>query len=962
MPINRIMGSLIKGFIDNSVIVYVFIVCSGFTGLVYEVVWHKYLTYFMGSHGKATAIILAVFFFSLSLGYRFFGRVSHRLLKNKLFLYGLIEGLIGAYSLVSPSIFNFLSSHNSLWTTDPFLDIIFSLVLTFGLIGFPTFLMGGTIPVLTDALVSTPSKSHRIHALIYGTNTAGAFGGTICAGFILLEWWGLPLTLMYTGLLNLFICACTYVMYQMNPEGYSGIGLGERTEEQDEKNKAQRSAPLAIFVVSFLSGFYVFSLQNIVIRMAGLSLGSTTYTFSIIVASFILSLALGSLFISVFERILHYRVLLLVQCTIFFSWIFVYVSIPDWPIWFARIKYVFAPHYMNFNLYWISVFFFFLLLLLIPVGLMGMNLPLLFNFLKSNSSHYSTTIGRIYSVNAFASTLGAAVGGYLLFLILDTEEIFSLNLILIASTLPIVAFLTLKENWLRVMSLLICALAIAISVYIPPWGKYSFSPPSRTIFIPDTPGADIETERSRRLRGLHHVAHVHGPDSIVDVVEDANGAATLFVNSHGIANTRRDRHVRALNALLPLYVSPKVETAFFVGLGPGLGPSLVTHMAGIQSVDVAEISGATIQVREYFKKFHGNYAAVEGKLNIIHADALRVLRQTRKTFDLVISEPAFPWVSGVENLYSEEFLTLAKSKMSARGVYAQWFPLAGLDDDTMMIIMKTFHTVFPWVTLWSPNDDGVILILASKTPLNPGVDRLRKVYENYKDLFEEFGFHHYLSPLALQLMSQSALSEVLTKFNGKHSIEFPKIAYKSGRSRFANDSASLQRMIFKILDVPDGRSDYRLLYEKLPEAHTKEFFTHAFKPTATFQRAFKFVNTRFQILYKQAYPENTDTTIADDLYQDYQYLITGNDQLQRSEKKRKDDFLYTMYKRYTVLISAFLPAHYTALSRLIPEKCQNKKCEDAVNLIRGLAKTGDKLLQRPLPSGEGNQEDWLKGL
>ncbi len=921
--------------------VYALIFLSGFTGLVYEVVWQKYLAYFLGSHGKATAIILAIFFLFLSLGYHFFGRYGHRLHHNKLLLYGIIEGLIGLYSLISPSIFTMLATSFPFWSSHPALDLLFSILFTACLIGFPTFLMGGTIPILADALIAKPEQSHRIHAIIYGTNTAGAFGGTLCAGFFFLEWWGLPLTLMYTGLVNIGICAIIYIEYKNNPDAYQGLPLDQAQLPLEIEKPGVSTGQWAVLLVSFMSGFYVFSLENLIIRMAGISLGSTTYTFSIIVAAFILALALGSLFISLFQKIIHYRILIAVQSLLLLAWFAIYLSIPEWPIWFSRVYFAFTPFYFNFSMYWAAVFVLFVMMLLIPVGLMGMNLPLLFNYLKSQRAHFSHTVGKIYSVNTLASTLGASIGGYLLFYFFRFEEVFQLNLILMAATIPLVAYLTAQQNWIKAGSLGLGVIATIAALLIPAWGEQSFSPPPRIMKLQNRPDMKIREEWAKQLRQFTHVANIHGPDSMVDIFEEEDGEANLYVNAQPISHTKRDRQVRALNALMAIYLTPKVEQAFFVGLGPGLGPSLATHLHDIQTVEVAEISKATIDARDYFKKFHGAYAAQEDKLRIIHSDAFRVLRQSRDTYDLIVSEPAHPWITGVENLYSLEFLALAKSKMNPHAVYAQWFPLMGVDDESMMTIINTFQHVFPWVTLWSPQD-GVVLILASPTVREPHPERLKAVYENYQDVFQEFGLNHYLSPLVLQIMSQPALSEFLTNFQGTQSIEFPKVAFRTGRSLFARDIADLQRFILKVLEPPDGTKDFRFIYEKLPEAQTKEFFHMAVKPVSQFKSSFKSVNMRFKLLYQDAFPENEDLDVPEQTFKGYQYFMTGDERYLAEENLQKGETLGKMYKQYIALISASLPADYKALTRLIPERCADDQCQHAVGLIRKVGKVGFK--------------------
>ena len=259
----------------------------------------------------------------------------------------------------------------------------------------------------------------------------------------------------------------------------------------------------------------------------------------------------------------------------------------------------------------------------------------------------------------------------------------------------------------------------------------------------------------------------------------------------------------------------------------------------------------------------------------------------------------------------------------------------------MMTIINTFQHVFPWVTLWSPQD-GVVLILASPTVREPHPERLKAVYENYQDVFQEFGLNHYLSPLVLQIMSQPALSEFLTNFQGTQSIEFPKVAFRTGRSLFARDIADLQRFILKVLEPPDGTKDFRFIYEKLPEAQTKEFFHMAVKPVSQFKGSFKSVNMRFKLLYQDAFPENEDLDVPEQTFKGYQYFMTGDNRYLAEENLQKGETLGKMYKQYISLISASLPADYQALTRLIPERCADDQCQHAVGLIRKVGKVGFK--------------------
>lgn len=86
-------------------LVLLLVFLSGFSGLIYQVIWQKYLSAYLGSHALATSQVLACFFLFMALGYFVIGKYQHKLIKNKVFLYGVIEGLIGLYALVSPDYF-----------------------------------------------------------------------------------------------------------------------------------------------------------------------------------------------------------------------------------------------------------------------------------------------------------------------------------------------------------------------------------------------------------------------------------------------------------------------------------------------------------------------------------------------------------------------------------------------------------------------------------------------------------------------------------------------------------------------------------------------------------------------------------------------------------------------------------------------------------------------------------------
>src|SRR5262245_23885530 len=176
-------------------------VLTGFSGLVYQVAWQKYLAILLGSHSEATAAVLAIFLGGLAAGYALFGRVTKQFVDRArargetprlLHLYGLVESGIGVYALLFPVLF---SLAQALSVRIPHfgegVSFSFDVFLTILLIAPPTILMGGTIPVLTQALSARLEEATRVHAWVYSFNTAGAFVGALAGAFVLIPWLGL---------------------------------------------------------------------------------------------------------------------------------------------------------------------------------------------------------------------------------------------------------------------------------------------------------------------------------------------------------------------------------------------------------------------------------------------------------------------------------------------------------------------------------------------------------------------------------------------------------------------------------------------------------------------------------------------------------------------------------------------------------------------------------------------------
>ena len=203
-------------------------VLTGFSGLVYEVTWQRYLATLLGSHSEATAAVLGLFLGGLAVGYSLFGALTRRLVARAqgqgraaplLIVYGAVEASIGVFALIFPALFaavqslSLLIPHGSAGLGFA-LDVALSALLVLP----PAILMGGTIPILTQALARSLEDATRFHALVYAFNTAGAFAGALAAGYWLVPSLGLVGVLVWMGGINLVAGALFLVLGALRPQ------------------------------------------------------------------------------------------------------------------------------------------------------------------------------------------------------------------------------------------------------------------------------------------------------------------------------------------------------------------------------------------------------------------------------------------------------------------------------------------------------------------------------------------------------------------------------------------------------------------------------------------------------------------------------------------------------------------------------------------------------------------------
>jgi spermidine synthase len=277
-----------------------------------------------------------------------------------------------------------------------------------------------------------------------------------------------------------------------------------------------------------------------------------------------------------------------------------------------------------------------------------------------------------------------------------------------------------------------------------------------------------------------------GPTSSVAVVESEGRPETrsIIVNGKPDGNLEADYPTMALSALIPALMAERYERAFVIGWGTGVTTGELAALAGNRSVRVAEISRAVVAAAPYFD--HGNGDASKSpKVEILRSDAYRTLLRSERKFDLIVSEPSNPWVTGVEMLYSREFLQAAREHLAPGGVYAQWFHVYESDVDVVSLVLRTYADVFPHVSVWFALGADLLLIGVDQPERALDVDALEERFAqpDFTAGFARVGIDRFPQLLAHELVPLGTLHAV--ELEGEiQTLRHPILSYRAAWAFF----------------------------------------------------------------------------------------------------------------------------------------------------------------------------------
>src|SRR5688572_4890485 len=258
---------------------------SGCAALIYEVVWFQLLQLSIGSSAVSLGVLLGIFMGGMCLGSLLLPKyidARHHPLK----VYAYLELGIGAFGIVVlfavPLIGNLYTAIAGTGQVSLFLRAIVASIVLLP----PTLLMGATLPAIARWVEATPRGVSWL-GYFYGGNLAGAVAGSVLAGFYLLRVYDMPTTTFVAVALNVLVALIALVIAGRTPNTLLAA-------EPAPLVAASRAGANQVYVSIALSGLTALGAQVVWTRVLSLLFGATAYTFSLILAVFLVGLGIGS--------------------------------------------------------------------------------------------------------------------------------------------------------------------------------------------------------------------------------------------------------------------------------------------------------------------------------------------------------------------------------------------------------------------------------------------------------------------------------------------------------------------------------------------------------------------------------------------------------------------------------------------------------------------------------------------
>jgi spermidine synthase len=700
-----------------NLIAYACLFASGMATLVYELIWFRYLTLVFGATLYALSAVLCAFMLGLAGGAWGMGRIlakdngSRRLI----LWYGIFEGLIGLYALSFPLGLELLEKiYPLVLPADGQAGLALHIMefLLGTLLMLPaTLLMGATLPLISCWAVGDEKGQvfSRI-SLLYGWNTLGAVFGCLFTQFFAIQLWGVQGAIWFGVLLNTLVFLVCFVCGRIYYQIEQPSSTSQKESSTSLVDEDTGSINILIFVMFAYSGMASLSSEILWTRILVFPMGTTLFSFALILATFLSGIAFGSL---VARRLLGESnwilKFILIEISIGLVCIGILPLLENLTEWTSLADRFFYSLENSSEKTLFIRFLFAFGLIFVPTFGFGLLFPLANHIYSFRLQAVSKSIGNVYSINTLGGVLGTILTPFVFIPLFGIR----LSIYLIYAVLILFGVFVLAK-YRKQNPVLISAVVLVVLII------------GKTVFVPQ-----IETGKS----GVHNLARLEinvpedriklldykeGEFSTISVVEDTeSGARTIYLDGFSTATVSRSfsgsTYMQAMG-FVPMVLHPEPKNVLVIGFGTGntLGIASLFPNANVHGVEIDE---NILKFSKWFSDWNHDVLKRPNTKMFIQ-DGRAFLRWSKTRYDVIIMEPMSPLQAGVVNLYSNEFYEMALNHLKEDGILVQWLPLHLVGREDARSITQTFKNVFPESSVWNSFLTRIVFLVGSREKMN----------------------------------------------------------------------------------------------------------------------------------------------------------------------------------------------------------------------------------------------------
>lgn len=682
---------------------------TGLAGLVNEIVWTRWLTLALGSSNVATVIVLATFMAGLGIGSALGGRLGDRDPARNLRLFGLLEALIGAWTLLSiPLLSRWLPEGAAALARAVGADTLppaLRVLLAAAALVPPTLLMGATLPILARWIVSAGALPGRGIGLLYALNTVGGAVGTLLAGFVLVSRLGLSASAVAAAGAEFAVAAIVLWIARRPREalvaGQARPAPGRAVRDASSAPASGRPLYRTAALAAFVSGLVGLGTEVAFHRILAVLAGSSSYAFATMLAAYLVGIAAGSLIgARVADRARDPGRALAVALAALALGTGITVRLLDAGAWQAAGRVASRLPLLSGWSYSFEMGGCLVVLLPTTVAL-GMVIPLVARIAAGVAEGAGTRFGNAYALNTAGAVAGAVLTGLLLVPTIGSAGSMTLHAVIAAGGALLVAALSLagrERGRALVTTAALGAAGVALS---------AGADPARETLLARFPQQPV-------------LAYEEGPVQTIAVIRESNDQQLEFLrlvtNQTSLTGTHlyAQRYMRLLGHL-PVLWARSPRRALVIAFGTGMTAGAVAAHPDVERIDIAEISPEVVAAAALFREANGDILA-DPRVHLVVDDGRHVLLAGREPWDVITLEPPPPRDSGVVSLYTSDFYRLAQSRLSPGGILAQWIPLHSQSAAEVRMLIRAFTEAFPHTLGILPVERDLVL-LGGREPL-----------------------------------------------------------------------------------------------------------------------------------------------------------------------------------------------------------------------------------------------------